>query len=61
MPYLESFVELAHEVSANFVVDNTVETTSTVLWWIANIHSRLASLRIVCHTSWSHLCSFELD
>ena len=60
VPDLEPFVELAHEMSADLVIDDTVETTTSILGWVSDVHARLASLRIVGHACRRHLYLFEL-
>ena len=61
VPDLEAFVELAHEMRSNLVINHTHKSTSAVFRWISDIDARLARLRIVRHTSRRHLCLFELD
>lgn len=61
VPGLEPFVELAHEVGSNLVVNYTVEAATAILGRISNVDTTFASLRIVGHTRRCHLILFELD
>lgn len=61
VPDLEPLVKLAHEVSANLVIYHAQQATSAIFRRVPNVDARLASLRVMRHTSWSHLCYFELD
>lgn len=61
VPDLESFVELAHEVRSNFVIDHADKPALAVFRWVSYINTRLASLWIVGYTRRRHLYLFELD
>ena len=61
VPDLEPLVELSHEVSADLVIDHAVEASAAILRRVSNVDPRFASLRVVRHTRWRHLRSFELD
>ena len=59
VPDLEPLVVLAHKMRANLVVNNTVQASSSILWWVSYVNAALSSF-FMRYTRWCHLIWLEL-